>query len=150
MSWLDDMEAADPAYPDPGNDDPWAVPGHVPGTARGLPAEAADAIGERALQQGITAERARLEQAQPDPGDRHPVPARELIGDWAARHARVPGVEHHGRDWHLVHEAQAAARTAGLLATVPQPDGQHTRQWQADAQAWGTGRGIAPDGPEAG
>ncbi len=149
MSWLDDMEAADPAYPDH-SDDPWADPGYVPGTSRGISAEAAYAIGQWTRQEDIKADRARLDQVQPDHGDRRPVPARELIGDWAARHARVPGVEHHGRDWHLVHDVQAAARTAGLRATVPQPDGQHTPQWQADAQSWGTGRGIEPDGPEAG
>jgi hypothetical protein len=150
MSWLDDMEAADPAYPNPGDDDPWAGPGYVPGTSRGIPAETAYAASEWARQENITAERARPEQVQPDPGDRRPVPARDLIGGWAARHARVPGVEHPGRDWHLVRDAQAAARTAGLRATVPQPDGQHAPQWQADAQAWGTGRGIEPDGPQAG
>jgi hypothetical protein len=149
MSWLDDMEAADPAYPDP-DEDPWADPGYVPGPSRGLSVETAHAIGEWARQENVKAERLRLDQVLPAPGDRRPVSARDLIGDWAARHARVPGVEYPGRDWHLVHDAQAAARVAGLRATVPQPDGQHTPEWQADAQTWGTGRGIAPDGPEVG
>jgi hypothetical protein len=126
MSWLDDMEAADPAYPDP-HQDPWADPGYVPDISHGFSAETAYA-----------------------PGDRRPVSARDLIDDWAARHARAPGVEYHGRNWHLVHDAEAAARGAGVRATVLQPDGQHTPQWQADAQTWGTGRGVTPDGPEAG
>lgn len=149
MSWLDDMEAADPAYPDPGQD-PWADPGYVPDTSRGISIETAYAIGEWARQQNIEAERLRPGQGHPAPGDRRPVSARDLIDDWAARHARAPGVEYHGRDWHLVHDADAAAREAGLRATVPQPSGQHTSQWQTDAQTWGTGRGIQPDGPDAG
>jgi hypothetical protein len=149
MSWLDDMEAADPAYPDP-DDDPWASPGYVPDTLRGLPPETGTAIGEWARQQNTQTEERHIGEVLPARGDRRPVLARDLIEDWAARHARVRGVEHHGRDWHLVHDAEAAARAAGLRAAVPPPSGQHTPDWQADAQAWGTGRGVAPDGPEAG
>ena len=37
-----------------------------------------------------------------------------------------------------------------VRATVPQPDGHGTPEYQADAAAWGTGRGIGPGGPEAG
>jgi hypothetical protein len=149
MSWLDDMEAADPAYPDPGQD-PWSDLSYVPDTSRGLSGETVHAIGEWARQQDIKAERLRLDQGYSAPEDRRPVSARDLIDDWAARHARAPGVEYHGRDWHLVHDAEAAAREIGLRASVPQPSGLHTTEWQADAQTWGTGRGIAPDGPEAG
>jgi hypothetical protein len=76
MNWLDDMEAADPAYPAPGAD-PWAMPGYVPGTSRGLPAEADDAIGLYELH-------ARLD-------DGHLEAARQLIAD--ARADAEPGPE---------------------------------------------------------
>ena len=35
-------------------------------------------------------------------------------------------------------------------ASVPQPDGHGSPEYQADADAWGTGRGFGPDGPEVG
>jgi hypothetical protein len=149
MSWLDDMESADPAYPDP-DDDPWAMPGYVPDTLCVLPAETGTAIGEWARQHNAEAEQLAPHHAPAEPGDRPLATAHDLIEDWRAQHARTPGAEYHGRDWHLVHEADAAAREIGLRATVPQPDGQHIPEWQVDAQAWGTGRGIGPDGPEAG
>jgi hypothetical protein len=149
MSWLDDMEAADPAYADP-DQDPWADPGYPPDTARGISVETAYATGEWARQQNAQVGPLRLDKGHPAPEDRRLISARDLIDDWAARHARAPGVEYHGRDWRLVHDASAAARETGLRATVPQPSRQHTPQWQADAQTWGTGRGIEPDGLEAG
>ncbi len=54
MSWLDDMEAADPAYPD-SDADPWVAPDYVPDTSRGLPAEVGNVIGEWARQQNARA-----------------------------------------------------------------------------------------------
>ena len=149
MNWLDDREAADPACPDPG-DDPWAAPGYVPDTSRGLSVETAYAIGQWLAQQSARTEWPHPGQADTASADRCPVPVRDLIDDSATRHGRAPGVEHHGRDWHIVRDAEAAARTAGLRATAPQPPGQDTAEWQADAHAWGTGRGVGPDGPEAG
>jgi len=78
--------------------------------------------------------------------------ARGLIADWYDRQAGyVSGASHDGpgRDWRLIGDATANAREIGLRASVPQPGGQESPEYQADAQAWGTGRGIGPDGPEA-
>jgi hypothetical protein len=85
MNWLDDMEAADPAYPDTGPTEgqlqdwnehnahadaiepevepaspdadagPWADPAYVPDASRGLPAEVGNAVGEQARRQNTGA-----------------------------------------------------------------------------------------------
>ncbi len=47
-----------------------------------------------------------------------------------------------GRDWRALREAEARARETGLRVSVPQPDGQGSPGYQADADAWGPGRGI--------
>jgi hypothetical protein len=164
MSWLDDMEA-DPAYPNPGEEDPWAAPDYVPDTSRGVSPEVANIIGDWARQQNAPdpyAEPVPGREAAPRPGlydlhagldDGHLNAARELIADWYDRQAGyVRGARHDGpgRDWRLIGDATANAREIGLRASVPQPDGQGSPEYEADAQAWGTGRGIRPDGPEAG
>jgi hypothetical protein len=182
MSWLDDMEAADPAYPGP-DADPWAAPAYVPDTARGLPAEVGSAMGEWARQQNARTPEPRV--AQPQAGDRlftlgeaYQV-AEDAVGLFleyrdthgrAEDEARIEALgevaqglhswdtaaealnPHHtiGRDWRALREAETQARDAGLRVTVPQPDGQGSPEYQADAGAWGSGRGIGPDGPEVG
>jgi hypothetical protein len=107
MSSLDHRETDDSAYPDP-----WASPGYVPDTSRGLPVELARAMGEWAQVKAATLE---------------------------------PG--HIDRDWRALRAAEAQARDAGLRATVPEPGSQGSLQYQTDAAAWGTGRGIGLDGP---
>jgi hypothetical protein len=165
MSWLDDMEAADPAYPDPGDDDPHAALDFVPDTSRGVSPEVANIIGDWARQQNApdpyTQPGADWE-AGPQPGlyelhgrldDGHLNAARELIADSYQRQAGyVSGAPHDGpgRDWQLIRDAEANAREIGLRSTVPQPDGHGTPEYEADTAAWGTGRGIGPGGPEVG
>jgi hypothetical protein len=167
MSWLDDMEAADPAYPSPGDEDPWAASDDsVPDTSRGLPAEIGNAIGEWARQQNAPAfSEAQAYSAAADAvglfleyWDTHGLAEDEAqpaaldevgqgLSAWAdeltARRGSVP-------DWRAIQEAESHTREIGLRASVPQPDGQDTPEYRADAEAWGTGRGIGPDGPEAG
>jgi hypothetical protein len=177
MSWLDDMEAADPAYPDPSTD-PWSDTAYVPDTSRGLPAEVGTAIGEWARQQNSIAglegpDRPWLildsdgnlladyrTKADRDRNLAEDVKARDPVSTshWDAGGCYGPGwsepeplpLTTTGPDWRAVRQAQAHARDAGLRATVPRADGEGTPKYQADATAWGTGRGIDPDGPEAG
>jgi len=167
MSWLDDMEAADPAYPGP---DP------------GPPARQVQDWNERnAHADGFEP------RADPGPGPERPWLILDadgnLFGDYRSKadrdHALAPHVtagelvwtSHWdpggnygsgwsdpqpfpvtttGPDWRALRQAETRARDAGLRTSVPQPDGHGTPEYQADAAAWGTGRGIGPDGPEAG
>jgi hypothetical protein len=172
MSWLDDMEAADPAYPSPREADPWAAPDYAPDTSRAVSPEVANIIGNWARQHNAPGPYMRpgpnydldavRASAQERPGlyelharldDGHLNAARELIADWYQRQAGyVSGVPHGGpgRDWQLIRVAEANAREIGLRASVPQPGGYGTPEYEADAAAWGSGRGIEPGGPEVG
>ncbi len=47
-----------------------------------------------------------------------------------------------GRDWRALRAAEARARVTGLRVSVPQPDGQGSSGYRADAGAWGSGRGV--------
>jgi hypothetical protein len=177
MSWLDDMEPADPAYPEP-DADPWSSPDYAPDTARGLHAEISNAIGEWARQQNAVAvpeqpdrpwlildsegkllgdyrtkaERDRSLQESIGAGDAvstsHWDPDGGYRPGWSeARPVVQPSSV---PDWRALRHVDARAREAGLRASVPQPDRRGSPEYQADAAAWGTGRGIAPNGPEAG
>jgi hypothetical protein len=165
MSWLDDMEAAGPAYPGPGEEGRWAAPDYVPDTSRGVSPEVAGIIGDWARQQNApdpNSEPGTGPEAGSRPGlydlharldDGHLNAARELVADWYNRQAGYVSGAHHagpGRDWRLIGDAEANAREIGLRVSVPQPDGQGSPGYEADAQTWGTGRGIGPGGPEAG
>ena len=177
MSWLDDMEAADPAYPGP-ETGPWAAEGYVPDTSRGLPGDIAYAIGEVARQQD-----AAPGMEQPDRPWLILDSDGDLLGDYRKKadrdHALVthiragePASTSHwdpggyygpgwgepqplpltvtGPDWRALRHAEAQARDAGVRASVPQPDGQGSPEYQADTIAWGSGLRIGPDGLEAG
>ena len=79
--------------------------------------------------------------------------AREQIADWyQGQTAYVSGAAYDGpgRTWQLIRDGVANARELGLRASVPQPDGYGTSDYEADAAVWGTGRGIGPGGLEAG
>src|SRR5512135_828492 len=95
MSWLDDRQAADPAYPDP-DTDPWASPGYAPDTSRGLPVEIAYTMGEQARQRNAGAEHPGLFQLHARLDSGHLEAARDVIADWTS------GPDHisPGRDWH--------------------------------------------------
>jgi hypothetical protein len=137
MSWLDDMEAADPAYPDPDT----AAPGHV---SHDLPAGTGATTGEQAYGASARAGHPGLYDLHARLDSGHLDAVRALIADWTGSGQASPG-----RDWHQIRDAEARARDAGLRVSVPQPDGQGSPEYQADAAAWGTGRGIGADGPEA-
>src|SRR6266536_207559 len=85
MSWLDDMEAADPAYPDPGAD-PWAAPDYVPDTSSGLPAGVCNAIVEGARQEWARQQNARALE----PGPEGPSADGPTDDPWASP-SNVPG-----------------------------------------------------------
>jgi len=172
MSWLDDMEAADPAYPGPGQDDLWAPPGRV---ARGD----REAAGRWPQQQKARAPVADARARMFTPGEAYQA-AEYAIGlflEYRDVHGRAEGearVEALGEvaqglhlrgvvasqalnrdrpvgpDWRALRESEAAARDAGLRASMLSPDGPRSPGYQADAEAWGTGRGIGPDGPGPG
>jgi hypothetical protein len=61
MSWLNDMEATDPACPGP-NNDAWAAARHLRGTSRRLPPEAGTAIREWADAEAAVPERRHIGQ----------------------------------------------------------------------------------------
>src|SRR5215831_2414248 len=180
MSWLDDMEAANPAHPSP-DTDPRAAPDYVPDTSRGIPVglawEVGRALSEQARQQNATV------QAPPDRPWLILDSDGDLLGDYRSKADRDHALVEHvtagepvssshwdpdsgygpgwsdpqplpltttGPDWRALREAETQARDAGLRATVPQPDRRGTPEYEADAAAWGTGRGVAPDGLEAG
>ena len=107
MSWLDEMEAADAAYP-----------GDVSYPAARTRAE-----------QGLYQLHAKLV-------DGHLNAARDLIADWYARqanHKARPGGS--GRDWGPVRDPEASARQIGLRASIPQPHEYESPEYQAAAAA---------------
>lgn len=194
MSWLDDMEAADPAYPDP-DSDPWADWPFRDN--QGDPYDPPSWV-EWPEAAHTTGERARADATAPVPG--RTGHGRELGDDPASRTFTIGEAcqvaedavglfleyrDVHGRaedeariealgevaqglhawhdveqllhpdrpvgpDWRALRTAEARARDAGLRASIPHPDGQGSPEYEPDAEAWGTGRGIEPEGPEAG
>ena len=109
MSWLDEMEAADSAYP-----------GDVSHPAAGTRAG-------RSLYQL----RAGLD-------DEHLNAARDLIADWYARqanHVNEAGPGGSGRDRRPVRDPEASARQIGLRASIPQPHEHESSEYQTDAAA---------------
>ena len=109
MSWLDEMEAADSAYP-----------GDVshPGART------------RAGQD--------LYQLHAKLDDGHLNAARDLIADWYARpanHVSEARPRGSGRDWQPVRDPEANARQIGLRASIPQPHEHESPEYQADAAA---------------
>ena len=109
MSWLDEMEAADPAYPGD-----VLYPAARTRAGRGL----------YKLHAGLD--------------DGYLDAARDLIADWYARQANHtnearPGGS--GRDWRPVRDAEANARQIGLRARIPQPREHRSPEYQADAEA---------------
>jgi hypothetical protein len=106
MSWLDEMEAADPAYP-----------GDV-----SYPAASARAgRGLYQLHAGLA--------------DGHLNAARDLIADWYARladHANEARPGGSGRDWQPVRDGEADARKIDLRASIPQPREHRSPEYQAD------------------
>ena len=107
MSWLDEMEAADSAYPGD-----ISYPAASTRAGRGL----------YQLQAGLI--------------DGHLNAARDLIADWyacQANHANEARPGGSGRDWRPVRDAEANARQIGLRARIPQPREHGSPEYQADA-----------------
>jgi hypothetical protein len=107
MSWLDEMEAADSAYPGD-----VSYPGAMTHGGRGL------------------------YQLHADLDDGHLNAARDLIADWYARqanHKARPGGS--GRDWRPARDPEASARQIGLRASIPQPHEYESPEYQAAAAA---------------
>lgn len=132
MSRLDDTQAAD----SPGPDRQWLILG-----------SAGNLIGDyrtRADRDDVLAE--YLAAGEPVSTSHWEAGGHSGPG-WTEPQLRVTAA---GRDWRSLRAAEARARDAGLAATVPQPDRYQAPGYAADAAAWGTGRGIAPDGPETG
>ena len=107
MSWLDEMEAADSAYP-----------GDVSYPAAGTRA----GRGPYQLHAGLD--------------DGHLDAGRDLIADWYARQASHvnearPGGS--GRDCRPVRDPEASARQIGLHASIPQPHEYQSPEYQAAA-----------------
>ena len=89
--------------------------------------------------------------AGPDGGD--PKTAAELFCGWyleQAAHVHGASREGPGRDWRLIRAAEANAREIGIRASIPDPAAAGTADYAADLARWGDGRGIGPDGPQAG
>jgi hypothetical protein len=180
MSWLDDMEATDPAYPDlPA--DTGGPPNSVPGTTPGQPALGGTALEEWRAQQGLrvfpedydramadidqatawtqTVIPSYAEQQRQLDWERAQDPWHEQTGpgyteppiDWdpGAPYEREAFAEIEDRNWRALQEADACARGRGLQVTE-RSAAPWSPQYQADAAAWGTGRGVEPDEPEAG
>jgi hypothetical protein len=109
MSWLDEMEASDSAYP-----------GDISYPAAGTRAG-----------RGLYQLHAGLD-------DGHLNAARDLIADWYARQANHvnearPGGS--GRDRRPARVPEASARQIGLRASIPQPHEHESPEYQADAAA---------------
>ena len=108
MSWLDEMEAADSAYPGD-----VSCPAARTRAGRGL-----------------------YQHAGLDDG--HLTAARDLIADWYARQASHvnearPGGS--GRGWRPVRDAEASARQIGFRASILQPHEYESPEYQATAAA---------------
>jgi hypothetical protein len=109
MSWLDEMEAADSAYP-----------------------------GDVSYPAARTRAGRGLYQLHAGLDDGHLNAARDLIADWYARQANHvnearPGGS--GRDRRPVREPEANARQTALRASIPQPHEHESSEYQADAAA---------------
>jgi hypothetical protein len=88
-----------------------------------------------------------------DPGDGHLKTTADLFADWYSRQAAYArGASHDGpgADWRLIRAGEASAREIGMRASTPDPAAAGTPQYAGDLARWGSGRGIGPDGPEAG
>jgi len=102
MSWLDEMEAADSAYP-----------------------------GDVSYPAARTRAGRGLYQLHAGMDDGHLNAARDLIADWyacQANHANEARPGGSGQDWQPVRDPEANARQIGLRASIPQP---HGHEYQA-------------------